>query len=47
VTLAVAGDGFYELSKHVWLGSYLFLTAGVTGLAAVVTAATARYRRRA
>ncbi|MCD2186801.1 glycan biosynthesis hexose transferase WsfD [Actinomycetospora soli] len=47
VTLAVAGDGYYELSKHVWLGSYLFLTAGVTGLAAVVAAATARFRRRA
>lgn len=47
VTLAVAGDGYYELSKHVWLGSYLFLTAGVTGLAAAGAAVTARYRRRA
>ncbi|MEJ2866932.1 hypothetical protein WCD74_04090 [Actinomycetospora sp. OC33-EN08] len=47
VTLAVAGDGYYELSKHVWLGSYLFLTAGVTGLAAALAGATARFRRRA
>ncbi|GAA4834037.1 hypothetical protein GCM10023201_22800 [Actinomycetospora corticicola] len=46
VTLAVAGDGYYELSKHVWLGSYLVLTAGVTGLAAAAAGLTTRYRRR-
>ncbi|GLZ55280.1 hypothetical protein [Actinomycetospora sp. NBRC 106378] len=45
VTLAVLGDGYYELSKHVWLGSYLFLTAGVSGLAALALGATARFRR--
>lgn len=28
VVLAVVGDGYYELSKHVWLASYLLLTAG-------------------
>ncbi|WP_018335427.1 hypothetical protein [Actinomycetospora chiangmaiensis] len=47
VALAVAGDGYYELSKHVWLGSYLVLTAGVTDLVAAAAAITARYRRRA
>ncbi len=46
VTLAVLGDGYYELSKHVWLGSYCVLVAGLTGAAAAVVGTTARFRRR-
>jgi hypothetical protein len=46
VTLAVLGDGYYELSKHVWLGSYAILVSGVTGAAAAVVGTTARFRRR-
>jgi hypothetical protein len=45
VTLAVLGDGYYELSKHVWLGSYCFAATGLSGAAAAVVAATRRYRR--
>ena len=46
MTLAVLGDGYYELSKHVWLGSYAILGSGVTGAAAAVVGTTARFRRR-
>ena len=46
VGLAVLGDGYYELSKHVWLASYLVLTAGVTGVAAAVVGLTTRFRRQ-
>jgi hypothetical protein len=46
VTLAVLGDGYYELSKHVWLGSYCVLVGGLSGVAAVVVGTTARFRRR-
>jgi hypothetical protein len=45
VTLAVLGDGYYELSKHVWLGSYCFVVTGLAGAAAAVVATTRRYRR--
>jgi hypothetical protein len=45
VTLAVLGDGYYELSKHVWLGSYLFAVTGLAGLAAAVVGGTSRFRR--
>ncbi|NMO91409.1 hypothetical protein [Actinomycetospora sp. TBRC 11914] len=45
VTLAVLGDGYYELSKHVWLGSYCFAVTGLAGAAAAVVGATARFRR--
>ncbi|MCD2198023.1 hypothetical protein LQ327_32095 [Actinomycetospora endophytica] len=45
VTLAVLGDGYYELSKHVWLASYLFGVTGLTGLAAAVVGGTTRFRR--
>jgi hypothetical protein len=45
VTLAVLGDGYYELSKHVWLGSYCFVVTGLAGTAAAVVGATARFRR--
>ena len=47
VTLAVLGDGYYELSKHVWLASYLVAVSGLCGLAAAVIGASARFRRRA
>lgn len=46
VTVAVLGDGYYELSKHVWLASYLFGVTGLTGVAAAVVGGTARFRRR-
>jgi hypothetical protein len=46
VTVAVLGDGYYELSKHVWLASYLFGVTGVAGLAAVVVGGTSRFRRQ-
>jgi hypothetical protein len=45
VTLAVLGDGYYELSKHVWLGSYCFVVTGISGVAAAVVGVTARFRR--
>lgn len=45
VTLAVLGDGYYELSKHVWLGSYLLGVSALTGLAAAVVGGSARFRR--
>ncbi len=46
VTVAVLGDGYYELSKHVWLASYLFGVTGVAGLGAVVVGGTSRFRRQ-
>jgi hypothetical protein len=46
VTLAVLGDGYYELSKHVWLGSFCLLVSGLSGAAAVLVGTTARFRRR-
>ena len=42
VVLAVLGDGYYELTKHVWLASYLLLMTGVLGACAAATALTAR-----
>jgi hypothetical protein len=47
VTLAVLGDGYYELSKHVWLASYLVAVSGLCGAAAATVGASARFRRRA
>jgi hypothetical protein len=47
VTLAVVGDGYYELSKHVWLASYCFAVTGLAGVTAAVVGATSRFRRRA
>ncbi|MDL5160017.1 hypothetical protein [Actinomycetospora termitidis] len=39
VVVAVLGDGYCELAKHVWLGSYaLVLTGGVLTAAVVATA---------
>jgi hypothetical protein len=42
--LAVAGDGFYELTKHVWLASYLLVVTALLLAASGVTAALARLR---
>jgi hypothetical protein len=38
--LAVMGDGYYEISKHVWLSAYLLdvTAAALLGAAAVATA---------
>jgi hypothetical protein len=41
VTLAVLGDGYYELTKHVWLASYALVVAAGALVAAGVAAATA------
>ena len=49
VVIAVLGDGYYELIKHVWLGSYAFVvTAGVLAAALVAagTGAVVARRRR-
>jgi hypothetical protein len=40
--VAVWGDGYYELTKHVWLGA--FFAAVAVGLAAVPAAAAGRDR---
>ncbi len=42
--VAVVGDGFYELTKHVWLASYLLVVAALL-LAAAGVGALARRRR--
>jgi hypothetical protein len=47
VAAAVIGDGYYELVKHVWLGSYLLVLAGTalaTGAAAAVAGLVADRR---
>ena len=36
VALAVIGDGYYELTKHVWLASYLLVEVALLGLAALL-----------
>ncbi|MEJ2861497.1 glycan biosynthesis hexose transferase WsfD [Actinomycetospora flava] len=49
VVVAVLGDGYYELIKHVWLASYAFVvTAGVLAAALVAagTGAVVTRRRR-
>lgn len=46
--LAVVGDGFYELTKHMWLASYLLVTSGLVLLTAAALATrrvTRTYRR--
>ncbi|PVZ04979.1 hypothetical protein [Actinomycetospora cinnamomea] len=49
VVLAVLGDGYCELAKHVWLGSYVLVVAGTVLAAAAVIAGlrVARSRRPA
>ncbi|WP_018335431.1 hypothetical protein [Actinomycetospora chiangmaiensis] len=47
VVLAVLGDGYVELAKHVWLASYLLVVTGTLLIAAVVAAGLAAVRRRA
>ncbi|WP_133828272.1 hypothetical protein [Actinomycetospora succinea] len=42
VVLAVLGDGYCELAKHVWLGSYALVVTGLTLVVAAVSAVAAR-----
>ncbi len=42
VVLAVLGDGYVELAKHVWLASYLLVVTGTVLVAAGVAAVRAR-----
>ena len=44
VAVAVVGDGFYELTKHVWLASYLLVEVALLGIAAGVVTACGRSR---
>jgi hypothetical protein len=46
VVLAVLGDGYVELAKHVWLASYLLVVTATLLVAAVVLAGVAAVRRR-
>ena len=43
--VAVIGDGYFEVFKHVWLASYLLVMTGVWLLAAGTTALLARRER--
>ncbi|GLZ47203.1 hypothetical protein Acsp06_33880 [Actinomycetospora sp. NBRC 106375] len=43
VLVAVLGDGYCELAKHVWLGSYALVVAGLV-LAAAALSLAARGR---
>jgi hypothetical protein len=38
VLVAVLGDGYCELAKHVWLGSYLLVVTAATLVACGVAA---------
>ena len=42
--VAVVGDGFYELTKHVWLASYLLVVTALLLAASGVAAALAALR---
>jgi len=42
VVVAVLGDGYCELAKHVWLGSYALVVAGTVLVLAGVAAGAAR-----
>ncbi|MEJ2866929.1 hypothetical protein WCD74_04075 [Actinomycetospora sp. OC33-EN08] len=46
VVVAVLGDGYCELAKHVWLGSYALVVSGGTLLAAAGGLVSARRVRR-
>lgn len=46
VLLAVLGDGYCELAKHVWLGSYALVVTGTTLLVAAAAAAAGVVRAR-
>jgi hypothetical protein len=43
--LAVLGDGYCELAKHVWLGAYALVVAGTVLLVAVASLITGRSGR--
>lgn len=46
VALAVLGDGYYELTKHVWLASYLLVVVVLLALAAAALGASRHLRHR-
>ncbi|MEJ2861446.1 glycan biosynthesis hexose transferase WsfD [Actinomycetospora flava] len=46
VVVAVAGDGYFEIFKHVWLAAYLLALSGLCLLGGVTTALFARWRAR-
>jgi hypothetical protein len=46
VLVAVLGDGYCEIAKHVWLGSYALVVTGLTLLAGVGAAGPAWAARR-
>lgn len=45
IGLAVLGDGYYELTKHVWLASYLLVVGVGLGVVATALSLTASRRR--
>jgi hypothetical protein len=45
VVVAVLGDGYFEVFKHVWLAAYLLALAGLALAGAAATAAVAAVRR--
>ncbi|MHC1561548.1 glycan biosynthesis hexose transferase WsfD [Actinomycetospora sp. C-140] len=46
VVVAVAGDGYYEVFKHVWLAAYLLALAGLCLAGAATTGVAGLVRRR-
>ncbi|MEJ2890210.1 glycan biosynthesis hexose transferase WsfD [Actinomycetospora aeridis] len=46
VVVAVAGDGYFEVFKHVWLAAYLLVLAALALVGAVGTAVLGRWRVR-
>lgn len=47
VVVAVTGDGYFEIFKHVWLAAYLLALAGLCLVGGAATALLARWRARA
>jgi hypothetical protein len=46
VVVAVAGDGYFEVFKHVWLAAYLLALAGLSLAGAAATGLLAAWRAR-
>ena len=46
LVVAVAGDGYFEIFKHVWLASYLLALSGLCLAGAATTALAGRLRDR-
>ncbi|GAA4780527.1 hypothetical protein GCM10023200_12220 [Actinomycetospora chlora] len=46
VVVAVAGDGYFEVFKHVWLAAYLLALSGLSLVGAVVTGLAGLWARR-